>query len=115
MPNAMQIAKELENKYLKYAPKTNHNKIKHIIHIIKDRRNVPRNIAEKAAMALYMPSAFGRVGKRGKPSKADEIYEDVVSRYQDVNTYPQDFVKTWRYTDKLIDRKEMRTRIKRNY
>ena len=50
-------------------------------------RNVPRNIAEKAVMALYLPSAFGRVGKRGKPGKADEIYEDFVSIYQDHNTY----------------------------
>ena len=31
------------------------------------------NIAEKAVIALYMPSLFGRVGKRGKPSKANKI------------------------------------------
>ena len=66
-------------------------------------------------MALYLPSAFGRVGKRGKPSKAEEIYEDFLSIYQDNNAYPEDFVRTWRYMDKLTDRKERRTGTKRNY
>ena len=83
--------------------------------IYRDRRNVPRNFAEKAVMALYLPSAFGRVGKRGKPSKAKEIYEDFVIIYQDSNSYPEHFVKTWRCTDKMIDRKERLTGIKRNY
>ena len=66
-------------------------------------------------MALYMPSAFGRVGKRGKPSKADEIDENFVSIYQDENTYPTDLVKSWRYTDKLHDRQNRLKGIKRNY
>ena len=50
-------------------------------------------------MSLYMPSAFGRVGKRGTPGKADEIYEDFVGRYQDSN----------------IDRRERLTRINTSY
>ena len=34
-------------------------------------------------MALYLPRACGHVGnKRGKPDKADDIYEDFVSKYQ---------------------------------
>ena len=77
--------------------------------------NVPRNIAEKAAMALYMPSAFGRVGKRGKPGKADEIYEDFVSRYENNSDYREEGLKTLRYTDNMFDRKEMLTGIERNY
>ncbi|MFM7989907.1 MAG: hypothetical protein ACKPKO_62395, partial [Candidatus Fonsibacter sp.] len=36
-------------------------------------------------MALYLPSAFGRVGKRGKLGKADEMYEEFISKYQDTN------------------------------
>ncbi|MFM7986928.1 MAG: hypothetical protein ACKPKO_47200, partial [Candidatus Fonsibacter sp.] len=36
-------------------------------------------------MALYLPSAFGRVGKRGKLGKADEMYEEFISIYQDTN------------------------------
>jgi len=63
-------------------------------------------------MALYMPSAFGRVGKRGKPGKAEEICEDFVSRYENNSAYPEDGFKTVGYTDKMIDRKERLTRIK---
>ena len=48
--------------------------------------NVPRHIAKKGAAALYMASLLGRVGKRGKPGKAEETYEDFVSRYQDDKT-----------------------------
>ena len=34
-------------------------------------------------MALYSPRSFGPVGnKRGKPDKADDIYEDFVSKYK---------------------------------
>ena len=36
-------------------------------------------------MALYLPSAFGRVGKRGKLGKADEMYEEFISKYRDTN------------------------------
>ena len=73
MPSILQVAKNLRNKYLNYTPKANQEKITHVIQIYRDRRNVPRNIVEKAVMALYLPSAFGRVGKRGKQGKAEEI------------------------------------------
>ena len=43
------------------------------------------NTAENVVMALYLPSAFGRVGKRGKLGKADEIYEVFIRRYQYTN------------------------------
>ena len=65
-------------------------------------------------MALYMPSAFGRVGKRGKPGKADEICEDFVSIYQGYNTYPTDIAKSWRYTDEMQYRQDRPKGIKRN-
>ncbi|MFM7978060.1 MAG: hypothetical protein ACKPKO_01985, partial [Candidatus Fonsibacter sp.] len=77
--------------------------------------HVPRIIAETAVVALSLPSAFGRVGKRGKPSKADEIYEDFVSKYQDDNIYPTDLVKSGRYTDKMQYRQDRLKGIKRNY
>ena len=47
-----------------------------MVNVYKDRRSVPKHIVERTAMALYLPSAFGRVGKRGKPGKAEVIYED---------------------------------------
>ena len=115
MPSVLQVAKDLEHKYLKYAPKANQEKIKEVIGIYKNRRNVPKHIVEKTVMALYVPSASGRVGKRGKSSKADEIYEDFLSRYQTNKAYPEDDRKTLRLTDKLIERKERLTGIKRNY
>ena len=77
MPSVLQFAQNLEDKYLAYAPKANQEKIKRDIQIYKDRSNVPQNIVEKVVMALYLPSAFGRVGQKGMPGKADEIYEDL--------------------------------------
>jgi len=55
------------------------------------------------------------VGKKGKPSKAKEIYEDFVSKCQDNNAYPTYLVKSWRYADKLQDRQDRLKGIKRNY
>ena len=83
MPSVIQVAQNLENKYLNGAPKANREKIKRVIQIYRENKNVTRNIAEKVVMPLYLPSAFGRVGKKGKPRKADEMYYDLVSRYQD--------------------------------
>ena len=65
-------------------------------------------------MALYLPSVFGRVGTRGKPSRADAIYKDFVSRYQDNNAYPEDDLRTLPYTEKLKQRTDIRRGIKRN-
>ena len=36
-------------------------------------------------MSIYLPSALGCVGKKGKPGKADEIFEEFISRYPDNN------------------------------
>ena len=115
MPSVLQVAKDLGNKHLKYAPKANQYQIKHVINIYEDRKNVPRHVVEKTVMALYLPSAFGRVGKQGKLGKADEIYEDFVSRYQDNKAYPEDFVRTLRYTDRLIEMKERLTGVESSY
>jgi hypothetical protein len=81
MPSVVQIAQNLENRYISGAPKANKEKIKRVIQIYKENKNVTKNIAEKVVMSLYLPSAFGVVGKRGKPSKADEMYDEFVSRY----------------------------------
>ena len=67
MPSVIQVAKNVENKYLNGAPKANREKIKRVIQIYRDNRNVTRNTAEKVVVSLYLPSAFGRVGNKGKP------------------------------------------------
>ncbi len=85
MPSVIQVAKNLENKYLKSAPKANREKIKRVIQIFRDNPSVTRNNAEKVVMALYLPSAFGSVGKKGKLGKADEIYKGFISKYQYTN------------------------------
>ena len=99
MPSVIQVAKNLENKYLNSAPRANQDNIKRVIHLYRDNKNVTRTTVEKVVMALYLPSAFGRAGKKGKLGKADEIYEEFISRYQDTN----------------IEQRERLTRIKRNY
>ena len=80
MPSVIQVAQNLENTYLNGAPKANREKIERVIQIYRGNKNVTRHIAEKVVMSLYLPSAFGRVGKRGKPGKADEMYDEFVSR-----------------------------------
>ena len=89
MPSNIQVALTLEHKYLKSAPKANRDKIRRVIQIFRNNNNVTRNTAEKVVMSLYLPSAFGRVGKKGKPRKADEMYDDFVSRYQDDSAYTE--------------------------
>ena len=66
-------------------------------------------------MALYLPSAFGRVGKRGKPGKADEIYEDFVSKYENIDMYPPDMIRTFRYVDRLRERADRLKGRRRTY
>ena len=73
MPSKIQVALNLENKYLNSAPTANREKIRRVIQIFRNNNNVTRNLAEKAVMSHYLPSAFGRVGRKGKPGKADEI------------------------------------------
>ena len=80
MPSVIQVAQHLENKYLNGAPKANQENIKRILQIYKDNKNVSRKIAEKVVMSLYLPLAFGHVGKRSKTGKADEMYDEFVSR-----------------------------------
>ena len=48
------------------APRANREKIKRAIQVYKVNKNVTRSTAEKVVMALYLPSVFGRVGKKGK-------------------------------------------------
>ena len=99
MPRRSKLAEALETKYLNSAPRANQDKIRNAIEIYRNNRNVTRANAEKIVMALYLPSAFGRVGKRGKLGKADEMYEEFISKYRDTNG----------------ERRERLTGIKRSY
>ncbi|MFM7983599.1 MAG: hypothetical protein ACKPKO_30165, partial [Candidatus Fonsibacter sp.] len=81
MPRRSKLAEALETKYLNSAPRANQDKIRNDIQIYQNNRNVTRANAEKIVMALYIPSAFGRVGKRGKLGKADDMYEEFISKY----------------------------------
>ena len=77
MPSVVQIAQNLENRYLSGAPKANQEKIKHVIQLYRENNNVTKNIAEKVVMSLYLPSAFGHVGKKGKPGKGGQDVQRV--------------------------------------
>ena len=64
MPSKKQIARTLETRYLDGAPEKNHGKIKRVLQIYKDNKNVLRHTAERVLMALYFPRAFGHVGNK---------------------------------------------------
>ena len=100
------MPKKLKYKYMEYAPKATQQQNTPVISLYNIRRNVAHHIVEETVLALYLPSAFGRVGQRGNPSKGDKIYEDFVSVCQDNKPYPEDNLKTVRFTDRLIERKE---------
>ena len=90
MPSRMKTAQNLEDRYLGNAPKKNHEKIKRVLQIYKDNKNVKKHIAEMVLMALYSPRSFGPVGNKiGKPDKADDIYEDFVSKYKTTAQTPR--------------------------
>ena len=82
MPSVIQFAQNLQNGYLNGAPNANRENIKRVIQIYKENKNVTNNIAEKVVMSLYLPSAFGHVGQKRKPIKADEMYDDFVKNNQ---------------------------------
>ena len=69
MPSVVQVAENLEYRYLYGAPKANRENNKRVIQIYRENNNVTRNIAEKVVMSLYLPSAFGQVGKMGQTKK----------------------------------------------
>ena len=69
MPSVMQVAQNLDHIYLKGAPKANREKIKRVIQIYRENKNVTRNIAEKVVMSFYLPSAFGRVGREANQER----------------------------------------------
>ena len=54
----------------------------------------------KIVTTLYMPSLCGRVGKRGKQSDADVLYDDFLHRDQNNKTPPPDLGETMTYSDK---------------
>ena len=69
MPSRMKTAQNLEDRYLDNAPKKKHEKIKRVLQIYKDNKNVLSHIAERVLMALYRPRAFGHVGNKRKTKR----------------------------------------------
>ena len=110
MPTRTEIARNLEIRYLDdNAPKKNHEKIKHVLQIYRDNKNVLRHTAETVLMALYLPRTFGHVGnkRKGKPDKADDIYDEFVSKYEKASTERTPKIKR--------DKQDKRQKIMRNY
>ena len=64
MPSKIRAAQNLERKITQRLPKANREKMKRVIQIYRDNKNVTRNIAKKVVMSLYLPSAFGRLGRK---------------------------------------------------
>ena len=110
MPTRKETARNLEIRYLDdRAPKKNQEKIKHVLHIYRDNKNVLRHTAERVLMALYFPRAFGHVGnkRKDKTDKADDIYDEFVSKYEKSSAEKSPKINR--------DKEEARPKIMRNY
>ena len=109
MPSIVSRAKELEMRFLKYAPRANQDKIKTVLEIYKDRKNVNYIAAQNIIMALSSPSSQGGM------DKVQKMYELFLNKHQDVEQYPKDAIRTMRYIDRMRDRRDRLLGIKKRY
>ena len=114
MPSVVTRANELERKFKAGAPVRNRDKIKEVLDIYRDRRNVPFLTVQNMVMALYSPSMFSTARQRGR-DVVEKMYENFLSKYQNATAYPVDGVRTLRYTEKLQERRDRILGIRRTY
>ena len=74
MPSIVSRAKELEMRFLKYATRANQDKIKTVLEIYKDRKNVSYITAQNMIMALSSPSSQGGM------EKVQKMYELLLNK-----------------------------------
>ena len=110
MPTIDSKAKELERRFLAFAPQHQRAKIRKVIDIYRERRNVPFLTVQNLALTLYSPSVLGPSGR----TKADQKYEDFLSKHQHATAYPVDHTRTLRYIDRVKEQTE-RMQGKRSY
>ncbi len=114
MPSIVSRAKELERKFHDRAPMGNRDKIMTVLNIYRDRKNVPFLAVQNMVLALYSPSLFSTARQRGKDA-VEKMYENFLSKYQNATAYPDDNVRTLRYTEKLQERRDRILGIRRTY
>ena len=114
MPSIVSRANELERKFHHRAPMGNRDKIMTVLNIYRDRKNVPFMAVQNMVLALYSPSLFSTARQRGK-DVAEKMYENFLSKYQNATAYPDDNVRTLRYTEKLHERRDRILGIRRTY
>jgi hypothetical protein len=110
MPTIDSKAKELERRFLAFAPQHQRAKIRKVIDIYRERRNVPFLTVQNLVLTLYSPSVLGPSGR----TKADQKYEDFLSKYQHATAYPVDHTRTLRHIDRVKEQTE-RMQGKRSY
>ena len=77
-------------RFLKYAPRANQDKIKTVLEIYKDRKNVNYIAAQNMIMALSSPSSQGGM------EKVQKMYELFLNTHQNVEQYPKGAIRTMR-------------------
>jgi hypothetical protein len=107
MPSIASRAKELEMRFLKYAPKGNQDKIKTVLDIYKDRKNVNYTTALNIIMALSSPSSQGGM------EKVQKMYELFLNKHQSAEQYPSDAIRTMRYIDRMRERRDRLLGVKK--
>ena len=110
MPNVSSRVKALERRFLAFAPKRQQEKIKKVLDIYKERQNIPFLTVQNTVLALYSPTILGPRSS----GKAEQMYENFLSKYQDAAAYPVDHVRAMNPAER---RKEMQERMqgKRSY
>ena len=108
MPSVLSRANELKRRFLQYAPKRSQEKIEKVLEIYKDRANLNFRTVQNMVLALYSPSLVGK-------DKAEKMYENFLSKYQDGDKYPIDERREMTNKEKLEERRDRLLGVKRNY
>ena len=108
MPSILTKSRELEHKFLRGAPKGNKERIQEVIDIYKSHKNVNFLTTQNMVLALYSPSLYSKL-------KVDKMYENFISKHADTEAFPGDHIRTWRYADRMKERLDRLTGVKRHF
>ena len=79
-----------------------------MLEIYKDRANMNFRTVQNMVLALYSPSLMGR-------DKAEKMYENFLSKYQDEEKYPTDLRREMSTKERLEERRDRLLGVKRSY
>ena len=108
MPSILSKSRELEHKFLRCAPKGNKENMQEVIDIYKGHKNVNFLTTQNMVLALYSPSLYGKL-------KVEKMYDNFISKHADTEAFPGDHIRTWRYADRMKERLDRLTGVKRHF